>query len=145
MMTTRRRITLVAATIGATVGLMVLALPLIPPLDAHIDSAVLSEMGMLPEVPVPPRIHYGAIAYAPTGEWGKSRNYFTLAKAEEVALDQCGLDTCKVLINFKRCGAVAYDGSTYHGGSGLTLSDAMADAINRLGAGRIVNWLCNGL
>lgn len=144
-MTTGRRIALAAATVGATVLLMVLALPLIPQLDAHIDSAVLSEMGMVPEVPVPPRIHYGSIAYAPTGEWGKSRNYLTLAKAEQVALDQCGLDTCKVLISFKRCGAVAYDGSTYHGGSGLTLSEAMSDAINRLGAGRIVNWLCNGL
>ncbi|VAZ91856.1 hypothetical protein LAUMK4_01915 [Mycobacterium persicum] len=142
-MTTRRRLVLVAASVAATVGLMLLALPLIPAVDAHIDNAVMADMGMLPELPVPPRTHYGSIAYAPTGEWGKARRYLTRARAEQVALDQCGLDTCKVLISFKRCGAVAYDGTTYQGGGGLTLSVAMQDAIDKLGGGRIVNWGCN--
>ncbi|KEP41983.1 hypothetical protein MKSMC1_29810 [Mycobacterium kansasii] len=48
-----------------------------------------------------------------------------------------------MLISFKRCGAVAYDGTTYQGGGGLTLSVAMQDAIDKLGGGRIVNWGCN--
>ncbi|MGV7368348.1 DUF4189 domain-containing protein [Mycobacterium kansasii] len=142
-MTTRHRLALAAATVAATTGLMLLALPLIPAVDAHIDSAVMAEMGMVPELPIPPRIHYGAIAYAPTGEWGKARRYLTRARADEVALDQCGVDTCKVLISFKRCGAVAYNGATYQGGGGITLSEAMQDAIDKLGDGRIVNWACN--
>lgn len=63
--------------------------------------------------------------------------------AEQVALEKCGDKTCKVVSRFTRCGAVAYNGSKYQGGTGLTRRAAEDDAVNRLEGGRIVNWACN--
>ncbi|WP_419199085.1 DUF4189 domain-containing protein, partial [Mycobacterium tuberculosis] len=56
---------------------------------------------------------------------------------------KCGDKTCKVVSRFTRCGAVAYNGSKYQGGTGLTRRAAEDDAVNRLEGGRIVNWACN--
>ncbi|BDE17343.1 hypothetical protein Mkiyose1665_49900 [Mycobacterium kiyosense] len=137
------RIALAAATLGGTAGMMIMALPLVSQVSATIDSTALYEMGMLPEAPVVPLKHYGSIAYAPTGEWGKAVRYLTKDQADQHALAVCGVDTCKVLISFRGCGAIAYDGSRYVGGGGYPLSVAQDDAINRLGGGRIVNWACN--
>ncbi|WP_264078779.1 DUF4189 domain-containing protein [Mycobacterium szulgai] len=124
---------------------MISALPSIPRGTADLDYAAMSEMGMVPEGPVVPIRHYGAIAYAPTGKWGKGLRYTSQAGANQAALAACGLDTCKVLISFRQpqCGAIAYDGSNYQGGSGFPLGAAQEDAINKLGGGRIVNWACN--
>ena len=99
--------------------------------------------GMEPEMPVVPMKHYGAIAYAPTGEWGKALRYTSQAGAEQTALAQCGVDSCGVLASFRQCGAIAYNGSNYIGGTGFSLGAAQEDAINKLGGGRIVNWACN--
>ncbi|ACC40982.1 conserved hypothetical secreted protein [Mycobacterium marinum M] len=142
-MTRRRRIALATATVGATAGLMFIGLALTGSIGANMDRAVMSEMGMLPEGPVPLIVHYGAIAYAPNGAFGKARRFTSRFGAEQAALKQCGLDSCKVLINFNRCGAVAYNNLKYQGGSGWTLSAAQQDAIDRLGGGWIVNWACN--
>jgi len=143
MVTKRRRIAITTATLGATAALMLVALPLVPQVGADLDYAAMSKMGMVPEMPVVPIKHYGAIAYAPTGEWGKAMRYTSKTAAEQVALAGCGVDTCKVLSSFRVCGAVAYNDSEYRGGSGGTLGAAQEDAINRLGGGRIVNWACN--
>ncbi|KPN45923.1 DUF4189 domain-containing protein [Mycobacterium intracellulare] len=147
-MTTQRRhrIAFAAACVGATEGIMGMVFPLSPQADAHIDSAVVPEMGIAPEAPeapVVPVIRYGAIAYAPNGSWGRTRDYAFRAQAEQVALEKCGRKDCKLVITFQRCGAVAYDGSTYQGGSGFALSVAENDALERLGGGKIVNWACN--
>ncbi|ORW90382.1 hypothetical protein AWC27_10965 [Mycobacterium szulgai] len=136
------RIALALASIGATAGLMILALPLIPQVGANIDNAVLSEMGMAAEMPLPHIMRYGAIAYAPSGAWGRSRGYESQSLADQAALENCADKDCKVIVRFNLCGAVAYDGSTYQGGSGYSRSMAEADALNRLPGGKIVNWMC---
>jgi hypothetical protein len=140
MLKRRHRIGLAVATVGATAGLMIAALPFIPGVGAN---TLMSETAVMPEGPVPPVIRYGAMAYAPSGAWGRTRGYGTWERAVQVALDQCGVEDCKIIVRFQRCGAVAYDGTTYLGGTGGTRSMAEEDAINRLGGGRIVNWACN--
>lgn len=97
----------------------------------------------IPELPIPPRIFYGAIAYAPTGEVGTARRQLSTALAEAAALGECGVDSCKVLSSFTRCGAIAYDGAKFQGGTGYTRAAAEQDATNSLGGGRIVTWACN--
>lgn len=97
----------------------------------------------IPELPIPPHTHYGAIAYSPNGAWGKLLHARTQSRAEIGALEQCGLDTCKVLSSFTRCGAVAYNGSRFQGGTGFTRPAAEQDALNDLVGGWIVNWGCN--
>lgn len=97
----------------------------------------------IPELPIPPRIYYGAIAYAPTGEVGIARRKVSSSLAEVTAMQQCGVNGCKVLSSFTRCGAVAYNGAKYQGGTGYTRAAAEQDALNSLGGGRIVIWACN--
>ena len=97
----------------------------------------------IPELPIPPHIYYGAIAYAPTGEVGIARRKVSSALAEMTALRECGASSCTVLSSFTRCGAVAYDGATFQGATGYTRAAAEQAAINSLGGGRIVNWACN--
>ncbi|WP_264040186.1 DUF4189 domain-containing protein [Mycobacterium paraffinicum] len=87
-------------------------------------------------------MHYGAIAYAPSGAWGRSSGYTSQALANQVALEQCGDENCQVIVGFIVCGAVAYDGLRYLGGSGLSRQAAEADALNALPSGKIVNWVC---
>ncbi|ASX03491.1 MULTISPECIES: DUF4189 domain-containing protein [Mycobacterium] len=140
MLKRRHRIGLAVATVGATAGLMITALPFIPGVGAN---TLKSETAVMPEGPVPPVIRYGAMAYAPSGAWGRTRGYGTRERAVQVALDQCGVKECKLIVSFQRCGAVAYDGTTYLGGKGVTRSTAEEDAIKTLGGGRIVNWACN--
>lgn len=138
----RRRTAFVAAGLGAAMGLGILLLPAV---DANLTNGSMSDIMMsnMPELPVPPVIHYGAIAYAPSGASGKAWHQRTPARAAQVALEQCGQKSCKVISRFKQCGAVAYDGSNYQGGVGLTRRAAEDDAMNRLGGGWIVNWACN--
>jgi hypothetical protein len=139
----RHRIAFTVASLGVTAGLMILALPLVGQVGADIDNTALLEMGMQPEMPVPHVMRYGAIAYAPNGAWGRSQGYSVKATAEQVALQNCGDKDCRVIISFNLCGAVASDGSSLQGGTGLTRAAAEADALNRLGGGQIVNWVCN--
>nr|7NHZ_A Chain A, Uncharacterized protein Rv1813c [Mycobacterium tuberculosis H37Rv] len=119
--------------------------PHMPTVDAHLANGSMSEVMMseIAGLPIPPIIHYGAIAYAPSGASGKAWHQRTPARAEQVALEKCGDKTCKVVSRFTRCGAVAYNGSKYQGGTGLTRRAAEDDAVNRLEGGRIVNWACN--
>ncbi|GLB86783.1 DUF4189 domain-containing protein [Mycobacterium kiyosense] len=140
----RQQIGFAAASVGATAGLMLLVLPLVPQVSANLDNAAVSEMGMANQMPVPHVMRYGAIAYSPsTGAWGTSRGYQVKSQAERVALDQCGENDCRVIISFNLCGAVASDGSNYQGGTGLSRQAAEQDALNRLGGGRVVNSVCN--
>ncbi|RUP06047.1 MAG: DUF4189 domain-containing protein [Mycobacterium sp.] len=139
----RHRIAFTVASVGATAGLMIVALPLVGQVGADLDNAAVAEMGMRPEMPVPHVMRYGAIAYAPSGAWGRSQGYSVKAKAEQVALQNCGQKDCRVIISFNLCGAVASDGSNYQGGTGYTRAAAEADALDRLGGGQIVNWVCN--
>ncbi|BDE17273.1 MULTISPECIES: DUF4189 domain-containing protein [Mycobacterium] len=141
--TRRHRIAFTVATLGATAGLMVFAVPLVPQVGANLDNAVLSEMGMRPEMPVPHVMRYGAIAYAPSGASGTSQGHPVKAQAEQVALQKCGDPGCRVIISFNLCGAVASDGSNYQGGRGFSRAAAETDALNRLGGGKIVNSVCN--
>jgi hypothetical protein len=135
----RHRIALAAASVGMTAGLMTIALPLVP----QVVGADMAEMAMGPMGPVIPNYeYYGAIAYSPTGVWGRAGGYPFQSQANQVALERCGQQDCRVIIGFNKCGAVAYDGVTYIGGRGDTLAMAEADALNRLDGGKIVNWLC---
>ncbi|KPN48046.1 DUF4189 domain-containing protein [Mycobacterium intracellulare] len=138
------RIALAGASLGGTAGMMIMSLPLIPQVNAKIDHAVMSEMGLPSQAPVPPHVmRYGAFAYAPSGAWGRSLRYPLQSAANQVALEQCGDKDCKIIISFNLCGAVASDGSTYQGGRGYTRKMAEDDALNGLGGGKIVNWACN--
>jgi hypothetical protein len=93
---------------------------------------------------LPPLItHYGAIAYGPDGSQGKARRHLSKLGAQQQALQRCGGSSCTVVSTFTRCGAVAHDGATYHGGVGLSRGMAEAHAISRLGGGWIVDWACN--
>lgn len=139
----RNRIAFALASVGATAGLMILVLPLVPQVSAGLDNVAMSEMGMQPEMPVPHVMRYGAIAYSPNGAWGRSQGYPVKTQAEQVALAQCGEKDCRVVISFNLCGAVASDGSNYQGGTGYTRAMAEADALTRLGGGRVVNSVCN--
>lgn len=60
-----------AAGLGAALGLGIL---LVPTVDAHLANGSMSEVMMseIAGLPIPPIIHYGAIAYAPSGASGKS-------------------------------------------------------------------------
>lgn len=140
----RQQIAFAVASVGATAGLMIMVLPLVPQVGANLDNAALAEMGMANEMPVPHVMRYGAIAYSPsTAAWGTSRGYQVKSHAERVALEQCGVNDCRVIISFNLCGAVASDGSNYQGGTGLSRQAAEQAALNRLGGGRIVNSVCN--
>ncbi|ETW23938.1 MULTISPECIES: DUF4189 domain-containing protein [Mycobacterium] len=138
----RRRIAFLAAGLGAA---LVVGILLLPPVDAVLNNGSMSEIMMsnIPEMPIPPTIHYGAIAYASSGASGKAWHQPTPARAAQVALEQCGDKSCEVFSSFKQCGAVAYNGSNYQGGAGLTRRAAEDDAMNRLGGGWVVNWACN--
>ncbi|MHA7652928.1 DUF4189 domain-containing protein [Mycobacterium sp. ML4] len=139
-----QQVAFAAVSLGATAGLMIMVLPLVPQVSANLDRAAMAEMGMAAEMPVPHVMRYGAIAYSPrTGAWGTSRGYQVKAQAERVALEQCGENDCRVIISFNLCGAVASDGSNFQGGTGLSRQAAEQDALNRLGGGRIVNSVCN--
>lgn len=140
----RQQVGFAAASLGATAGLMILVLPLVPQVSATLDNAAMTEMGMANEMPVPHVMRYGAIAYSPsTSAWGAARGYQVKSTAESVALDQCGEQDCRVIISFNLCGAVAADGTNYRGGTGLSRQAAEQDALNKLGGGRIVNSVCN--
>lgn len=138
----RRRAAFVAAALATALGLGLL---LLPTGDAHFPGGPTPAAGTshAAGMPLPPLIHYGAIAYAPTGESGKAWRQPSPARAAQLALDQCGVKDCTVLSRFTSCGAVAHDGSRYQGGSGVTRGAAEGDAIYKLGGGWIVNWLCN--
>ncbi|CAM4226440.1 hypothetical protein MB901379_03628 [Mycobacterium basiliense] len=86
---------------------------------------------------------YGAIAYSGNGSWGRASHYPTRAAAEATAVKLCGYSDCKVLTSFTDCGAVAANGKAYQGGIGATLSEAMKDALTKLGGGYIDTWACN--
>lgn len=93
---------------------------------------------------LPPLISYhGAIAYSPDGSSGIALRRKTRTSAEGDSLSQCGVSTCTIVSSFLRCGAVAHDGSVYHGGHGPSRGHAEAHAIQRLGGGWIVKSVCN--
>ncbi|OBF18802.1 hypothetical protein A5725_02135 [Mycobacterium kubicae] len=93
---------------------------------------------------LPPLLtHYGAIAYSHDGSLGIARRSKSKLLAQQQALQRCGAQTCTVVTTFTKCGAVAHDGVTYHGGTGLTPSAAEAHAVSLLGGGRIVLSICN--
>ncbi|ANE83462.1 hypothetical protein A7U43_28545 (plasmid) [Mycobacterium adipatum] len=87
--------------------------------------------------------YYGAIAYATNGAGASVWSYPSRADAEDAALDYCGYSTCKVLVTFSECGAVAFDGDTLQGGSGSSLFAAINDAKSRLPGSWVESWACN--
>lgn len=89
------------------------------------------------------QLYYGAIAYAPNGAAGTAWDWPSRPAAERNAVEICGWTSCKVLSAFVGCGAVAYDGTTFQGGTGRTLALAQLDALGRLGGGWIDTWACN--
>jgi Domain of unknown function (DUF4189) len=86
---------------------------------------------------------YGSIAYSGNGSWGRAWDYPTPAAAQATAVKSCGYSDCTPLTTFTGCGAVAYNGKTYQGGHGDTLSAAMNSALTQLGGGYIDTWACN--
>ncbi|GAB7145004.1 DUF4189 domain-containing protein [Mycobacterium riyadhense] len=136
----RHRIALaVAALAGAG-----LVLPL-HSAEAHTHKPVAhADQGSIAVVrPVPPSTRYGAIAVADNGAIGKAWRHRSRTDADQAALRQCGSPGCKVVSRFIGCGAVAHDGSVYHGGIGSTRPAAEQNAMTRLGGGWIVTWACN--
>ncbi|OBK25798.1 hypothetical protein A5634_25890 [Mycobacterium asiaticum] len=93
---------------------------------------------------LPPLItYYGAIAMGEDGSKGTSRRHLSKLGAQQAAMERCGHDTCKIVSTFTRCGAVAHQGTTYHGGIGLNRGMAEQHAMSQLGGGQIVHWACN--
>jgi hypothetical protein len=125
----RRRVALVLASLIAAV----MTVMLIHPADARTHSHNLP----------PYHKFYGAIAYGHDGSSGKAWRQKSKLMAERLALQRCGIDTCAIVASFTRCGAVAHDGTTYHGGVGLSRAAAEQRAIANLGGGWVVNWACH--
>ncbi|WP_246540880.1 DUF4189 domain-containing protein [Mycobacterium spongiae] len=135
--------------VAALVASAAVIITLLHPFDAPTHDAVAhSGKGSIaaarPVPPVPPKPPiYGAIAVAETGAAGQSWGYRTRALAETEALRQCNHDTCRVFSVFTKCGAIAHDGTHYHGGVGRSRQAAELDATTRLGGGWIVTWVCH--
>lgn len=93
----RRRTAMAAAGLGAALGLGIL---LVPTVDAHLANGSMSEVMMseIAGLPIPPIIHYGAIAYAPSGASGKAWHQRTPARAEQVALKSAVTRLAKWLV-----------------------------------------------
>lgn len=125
----RRRVALVLASLVAAAAMVTL----IHPADARTH----------PHNLPPHHTFYGAIAYGHDGSSGKAWRQKSKSIAEQLALQRCGVDTCTVVASFTKCGAVAHDGNTYHGGVGLSRHAAEQRAIANLGGGRVVNWACH--
>lgn len=103
-------------------------------------------VGLVSEVSAPAAeaaVHYGAIAYSSNGANGRAWDYPSRSSAEAAAINSCGYTDCSVLTSFTGCGAVAYNGRLYYGGSGPTLSAAQNRALSNLGGGWIDTWVCN--
>lgn len=93
---------------------------------------------------LPPLLtRYGAIAYAPDGTSGKARRHVSKLGAEQLALSRCGAPGCAVVSTFTRCGAVAHDGASYHGGFGHSRHAAELHAQSNLAGSWPVDWACN--
>ncbi len=120
MITHRRRLAVAIASAAAATALTVAAAPLAEASDV-----------------------WGSIAYSSNGSWGRATDYPTQAAAQSAAVKGCGYTDCSPLTTFTACGAVAYDGKTYQGGHGDTLSAAMKSALTQLGGGYIDTWGCN--
>jgi Domain of unknown function (DUF4189) len=87
---------------------------------------------------------WGSIAYSGNGSfWGRALDYPTQAAAEAAAVKVCGYSDCSPFSSFFHCGAVALNASRPYGGTGITLSAAMKDALSRAGGGYIDTWGCN--
>lgn len=92
---------------------------------------------------LPPLVtHYGAIAYGQDGSQGTARRHLSKLGAQQQALQRCDDSSCTGVSIFTRCGAVAHDGATYHGGVGVSRGIAEANVISRLGGGWIFDWAC---
>lgn len=91
------------------------------------------------------QLHYGAIAVASDGSFGRAWDYSSWAAADQKALDACPRSDCKVLTHFvNSCGAIAYNPNTnvYWGGNGATPAEAVNNAIANAGGGRWITWVC---
>ncbi|BDB44972.1 MULTISPECIES: DUF4189 domain-containing protein [Mycobacterium] len=135
-MTTRQR-RRVARVFAGLVAALALVATLVQPAHARVHTDATPQN-------IPPLLtKYGAIAYSPDGSSGKARRHVSKLGAEQLALSRCGSPSCIVVSTFTKCGAVAHDGTTYHGGIGLTRTAAEIHAVNRLGGGWPVDWACN--
>ncbi|OBK26832.1 hypothetical protein A5634_24420 [Mycobacterium asiaticum] len=93
---------------------------------------------------LPPLLtYYGAFAYSNDGASGTARRQKNRSLAERLALERCGVDSCRIVSSYTQCGAVAHDGATYHGGYGPTRQAAEQHAVANLGGGWPVIWACH--
>jgi hypothetical protein len=90
--------------------------------------------------------NWGAIAYDDTdGHWGLSYNYATRGEAERVAIQECGVRSCKVAIWFKNsCGAVAQSATYWGVGEGNSRREAERESLSACGqrSCEVVAWAC---
>jgi len=100
-----------------------------------------------PPSPAPPPDRYGAIAVNSAGGTGRAWNYPSASAAQQQAMAECPGTGCKVLTTFSNgCGAVAYNPATrrYWGGHGKTRAEAEQAAIDNVGGGNWIAWVCTG-
>jgi hypothetical protein len=87
--------------------------------------------------------YYGAIAMNGDGAYGRATDYPSQYAAETAALDSCGYNDCVVLASYVNgCGAAAYSGVRYWGGTGSDLWTAESYAISAAGGGSVTAWAC---
>ncbi|OBJ60428.1 DUF4189 domain-containing protein [Mycobacterium sp. 1423905.2] len=138
----RRRVALTTAGVVAAVGMAFAPHPVHPPAQAVTTAT--SNMPVQAPTNLPPLLtHYGAIAYSHDGAFGMARRHKSKLGAQQQAMERCGGGTCTVVTTFTKCGAVAHDGATYHGGVGLSRTAAETHAMSHLGGGQIVLSVCN--
>lgn len=131
----RRRVSLIFASLTVAA---VMVLTLIRPIPAASARAHPAQPDNLP----PLLTFYGAIASSHDGKFGKARREQSKRMAELLAMQRCAVPSCRVVSSFTKCGAVAHDGATYHGGHGPTRRAAEEHAVANLGGGWPVTWVC---
>jgi Domain of unknown function (DUF4189) len=86
-------------------------------------------------IAVPAFAEFGALAHDDsTGKYGLSSNENTQSKADDVAVKECGGDSCKIIFRMapKECGAIATgeSGTAWGGGKGSKAAAELAAVQN---------------
>lgn len=98
-----------------------------------------------PTTSEPEKVYYGAIAVATNGNYGRAWDYGSRETAREKAMSQCSGPGCKIVADFDKCGALAYNRAQDHywGAYGEDRAEAERKALNDSGGGTILTSVCN--
>jgi Domain of unknown function (DUF4189) len=85
----------------------------------------------------------GAISTGPDGKWAISWAQPSESAAQSVANDKCGSNSCKVVLTFDQCGALARNGNDFYTAEALTQAEAELTARSQSPGSTNVASACN--